>query len=250
MRYIASGILVMALLCLAVGSVQAGTDLGLQREHWPEVITSSQQVTYTVADHHLEVTGVPNQVDTDATGTLNLDIYDWDVNFLLTADYNPDTQQFENGYLEITGDFDGTNTRYGDGQIPPEHADPDLPVIRLFYSNTLTAWSACTTDLFQFTFTQEGSNGLPNLPQDGTPIGVILDARDILEFRLRDAEGNLILDSSGNPIPVDPHFDIDFGNGGVGKSETYFFPEPGTLALLTLGALGLVRRRRQRAPSE
>ena len=156
----------------------------------------------------------------DATIALDLDLYDLDVNFVLTADHNPVTGQLENGYLKITGDFNGTGTRDSEN-------DNGIPVVTLFESNDLTAWSACTTDLFQFTFTEQGTTPVVH---DGHTIGIILDGQQISQFR--DAFDN----------PVDPHFDVDFNNGGLGKADIYFFPEPGTLALMALGALGLARR--------
>jgi hypothetical protein len=97
--------------------------------------------------------------------------------------------------------------------------NPTPPV--LFYSTLLNAFGYGADDKFECILTQEG----PGVPQEGDLIGVIL---------------------IGTSIPGDPDtwFTDAFNNNYNGQADVFYLPEPATLVVLAIGALGLLGRRK------
>jgi len=204
MREVAGAVLVVASFIFISAGAAQGDLLNLSRDHYPRVYTGSILVTYDAdgaGDKGLLIAeGWPMQVDSSDIDTVDL----WDGIFYLECVIDPATGTAESGILEITGDLDGVNT------------------VTLIESTILTAFGSGAEDLFEFTFTQEGTT--PLVP-DGHTVGVILDGREVFEFSV-------------------PDFSSDFTNDGWGNAESFFMPEPTTMAIVGLGVIGILRRRR------
>jgi hypothetical protein len=116
-----------------------------------------------------------------------------------------------NGTLMITGDLTG-----------------GLNAVPLFSSTSLIGFGFGGDDLFEFIFTQKAGVPTALLPA-GRQIGIILDARQI---------------NAGGAW----NFNADFSGpaGGAYADAGAAVAEPSTCALVVLGALGLIRRRRSR----
>jgi len=135
--------------------------------------------------------------------------------FTLTAVIDPNTGAAESGTLYVTGDPNG------DIPIP---GDPSGTMVDMFQSARLTAFAYDPlVDKFEFIFLQDGA-GMQADPNE--PVGVILSGYSI--------NGNNSYD-----------FTQSFVNNYNGDSYTYFLPEPSAAVLLSVAAVGLIRRRRK-----
>ena len=98
----------------------------------------------------------------------------------------------------------------------------ELNVNSMFYSFALDAFGYKAEDTFEFVFTQVGERGVIH---DFAKVGVILYAQSINEFNT-------------------PRFDQAFQNNNDGSSYTFLVPEPATMALLAIGAIAILRKRK------
>jgi hypothetical protein len=213
------GVVAACAILATAGVCQAGL-LGLTEIRYPDIYTSNITVTYDAdgaAPYGLLEAkwGLPSQLTLAMGNSLDLDIFA--STFTLTAKYDPAQGKFISGTLLIEGDYDGQHT----GVAPRA----------LFSSTQLTGLGSGATDRFEFLFTEDVQT--PIL-EAGQTIGIIMDARYL-------SPGTVYLDSNRM---VEPQFDQDFTGNGFAYSDTFYVPEPATLGLLLLGAIGLVRRRR------
>jgi len=204
-------VVVCVCLLFVASSPASATLLGLTPPHYPEAHSISISVAYD-ADGGGGGYGLLTAGDGIFNGYTELvntssttTIWLWDGFFQLTAVIDSNGVG-QSGTLSVTGDLDGMNT------------------VTLFSSTHLLDFGSGADDLFEFLFRQDGDTDLGVL--DGDTIGVVLDAREI-DF--------------GISTPV---FNSDWSGDGQALSDTFYFPEPTTLALLMLGGVSLIRRRR------
>lgn len=209
---------VMLYLGLMTGSVLGSAET-LTIEHYPRVFSTFLPVTYGVATGDLTIGDYTiMDVYTSQTGTVELQSED--CRFYLTAHYNATAGAFDGGTLLIEGDYDDDGQAGGSART-------------LFESTSLTDYWYGETDLFKFLFS--GTVVSPLLAQTGAvDIGVIIEARNL-------STGTAY---NSSKIISAPAFDVDFTGDGNAYSNTFSLPEPGTLALVALGAISLIRRRR------
>jgi len=129
--------------------------------------------------------------------------------FTLIVDIDPATGAGLSGSLELTEDY--------------------LTGVQVFYSQTLTGFgfgTEATDDILEFTFTQEGDMLAP----DGEPVGVILS----------------VVGASAPWDWMSPFDNLIGGQPGTGDaySDTFYLPEPSMAAMLGLGSVLLLSRRR------
>lgn len=217
MRFATTAAVVTLYLGLMTGSV-LGSAENLTIEHYPRVFSTYLPVTYRVATGDLTM-GDYTIMDVYTSKTGKVELQSGDCRFYLTAHYNATEGGFDGGSLSIVGDYDDDGKAGGSART-------------LFESTSLTDYWYGETDLFKFLFS--GTVVSPLLVQTGAvDIGVIIDAR------------NLSTGATYDPLKIisAPAFDADFTGDGNAYSNTFSLPEPGTLALVALGAIFLIRRR-------
>jgi len=203
MREVAGAVVVVVSFIFISAGAAQGDLLNLSRDHYPRIYTGSILVTYD-ADGAGDKGLLIAEGWPMAVDSSDVDTVDlWDGIFYLECVIDPATGAAESGSLTVTGDLDGVNT------------------VTLMESTILTAFGSGAEDLFEFKFTQEGTT--PLVPDTDT-IGVILDGREVLDFSV-------------------PDFSSDFTNDGWGNAESFYMPEPTTVVLVGLGAIGILRRR-------
>lgn len=107
---------------------------------------------------------------------------------------------------------------------------PPFDVVSLFNSNTLTGFGFGGSDLFDFTFTQQGDTVLA---PDGSTVGIIVSAVSMPDnlFGVVHPDGTV------------------FENNSNGFTDVFFYPEPTSIAMLSLAGLTLLRKRRTKRPA-
>ena len=146
----------------------------------------------------------------------------------LYSDEDEFIDQYLYGYFELSVEITTAGVAVNGAETSLSVTDEDLDynLIPLFTSTNLTGFGSGAEDLFEFTFTHEGAG----LPDPGDQIGVILSGWSIDEFN----------------DPNDPVFNIDFDNNYNGVSNTFYMPEPTSIALLSVAGIGAVLRKRKR----
>jgi len=196
----------IALLVAVLPVITQAAPLGLFRNHYPLVVSDWISISYD-----------PNDPNGGGNGVFVASGYSNVVNisegnshpanfgtFALTAVIVPSSGEELSGTLLVT-ELDG-------------YSNPTT----LFSSSTIKDFGFCAEDMFEFLFTQEDGTLAPL----GATLGIILDGRNAIgEFS-------------------EPRFDISFSGDGSATSDSFYIPEPAGVALLTLGGLGLLRRRR------
>jgi len=196
----------------------SGALLDLNRLHYPLVYAGAIQVDY-----------YPNAGSTGEgllTGVKSV------TNPLVTVqltDSDPGTTYMGSFSLQLEvvsgGADDGMIVAGGSHQLRVAYKPtPMSPEQVAFYSTTPLAFGYGPEDKFEFKFLQQGTTPLAD---DGETVAVILPANSIPNFSY-------------------PSFGSEFHNNANGESNTFLLPEPGTCALMALGVMAALRRRRSR----
>ena len=207
-------IFLCACVLFALAASAEASLIGLELTHYPRVASSGILVTYVAP------TGG------DVYGTLTTAFGEtWDL-------FSDETQTAD----EVWGAFDLTiQIDPSTGQAVPGSGSllvaDDIAYGSMFASSTILEFGYGGDDIMEFRFVQQGVSGLPNGPQNGDMIGVILSAMSIPDAIFAAPE-------------TVPDWLTDFSNNYNGQSDTFFLPEPASLGLLAAGGLALLKRRR------